>query len=158
SVASETARALGEAAVYDQSGGSTPYAALVEGMADSEGMALAYSLCCGTVGLSCEIVEGTLLVTPPQGDPEAPDAPTDPEATPAAPEALPRFWASLRLSNGDTIYLDPSAQHPVIASAQEMFDAGYRWPGGPEEPEAIPEVQIQTQAGDIPTDGEGETS
>lgn len=158
SVASETARALGAAAVYDQSGGSTPYAALVEGMADSEGMALAYSLCCGTVGLSCEIVEGTLLVTPPQGDPEAPDAPTDPEATPAASEALPRFWASLRLSNGDTIYIDPSAQHPVIASAQEMFDAGYRWPGGPEEPEAIPEVQIQTQAGDIPTDGEGETS
>ena len=113
-------------------------------MADSEGMALAYSLCCGTVGLSCEIVEGTLLVTPPQEDPGDPDAPTDPEATPA-PVELPRFWASLRLSNGDTIYLDPSAEHPVTASAQDMFDAGYRWPGGPEEPEAETQSQEETR-------------
>lgn len=158
SVASEAARALREAAAYDQSGGSTPYAALVEGRADSEGMALAYSLCCGKIGLSCEIVEGTFFVTPSQEDPGKPDVSADPESTSAAPGSLPRFWVSLRLSNGDTIYLDPSAEHPVTASAQDMFDAGYRWPGGPQEPEMTPETQIRTQTEDTPTDGEGESS
>ena len=68
-----------------------------------------------------------------------------PPAIPAATVELPRFWASLRLSNGDTIYLDPSAQRPVTASAQEMFDAGYRWPGGPEEPEAETQSQEETR-------------
>lgn len=140
----------GAGAVYDPESGSTPYAALVEGMADSEGMALAYILGARKLGLSCEIVEGTLLVPLSPEEPESPEATPDPEATPAAPEALPRFWASLRLSDGDTIYIDPSAQHPVIASAQEMFDAGYRWPGGPQDPE--PEVRLE----EVPQGGEGE--
>ena len=135
----------GAGAVYDRSGGSTPYAALVEGMADSEGMALAYSLCCGMIGLPCEIVEGTLLVPLSPEASGSPEATPDPETTPAPPEALPRFWVSLRLSEGDTIYLDPSAQHPVIASAQEMFDMGYRWPGGPQEPETEPQSREETR-------------
>lgn len=154
SVALETAKVLREVAVYTPEGNSTPYAALVEGKADSEGMALAYSLCCGMIGLSCEMVEGTLFVALPQKDPGDPDASAAPETTPTAPVELPRFWVSLRLSNGDTVYLDPSAQHPAVASAQEMFDMGYRWPGGPEEPETAPEAQ----SGDFLINTGGENS
>lgn len=44
----------------DQRGaGSTPYAALVEQNADSEGMALAFKLLCDAVGLNCSVVRGT---------------------------------------------------------------------------------------------------
>lgn len=127
SVISELAELLTETATYDRSGGATPYAALVEGMADSEGMALAYALCCKEMGLSCEIVEGVLLT------PALPEG-TDPEETGAQElTELPRFWVSLRLPDGETRYLDPSAEHPAAVSAQEIFELGYRWPGGPTE-------------------------
>lgn len=127
--AMKVADSLRNVAAYDRSGGATSYAALVEGMANSEGMALAYSLCCQQSGFLCEIVEGTLLipVPPEETQPGEEEAPTL--------EELPHFWVSLRLSDGETYYLDPSAGNFLHSSAQDMFDAGYRWPGGPEEPE-----------------------
>lgn len=41
----------------DGSGGATAYAALVEGSADSEGLALAYALLCSLAGMECTVVE-----------------------------------------------------------------------------------------------------
>lgn len=135
----EVADSLREVAAYTPEGGATPYAALVEGRADSEGMALAYSLCCQQGGLSCEIVEGTLLV------PVVPPEETEPEGEEApALQELPHFWVSLRRSDGETCYLDPSADEPLVLTAQELFDLGYRWPGGPTEPEPEPEEDIAT--------------
>lgn len=129
SVAVGVVEGLLEAATFDTEGDATPYAALVEGRANSEGMALAYSLCGKKIGLSCEIVEGALLV------PAIPEEPASQGSEAPGAVELPRFWVSLRFSDGGTSYLDPSADTPLLSSAQEMFDAGYRWPGGPEEPE-----------------------
>ncbi|MDE6107591.1 MAG: hypothetical protein K2F83_02815 [Oscillospiraceae bacterium] len=123
----EAAKALREIAAYAPEGGATPYAALVEGKANSEGMALAYALYCKEMGLSCEIVEGTLLA------PASPEE-TDPEGAGVLEGTeLSRFWVSLRLSDGETYYLDPSAEQPAAVSGRDMFDQGYRWPGGPVE-------------------------
>lgn len=45
---------------YDPEGGSTAYHALVEGRADSLGLALSMSLLCQQLDYSCQIVEGVL--------------------------------------------------------------------------------------------------
>lgn len=47
-----------EGAAYDPDGGSTAYAAIVEGRADSQGMALGYALLCRRAGVDCAPVEG----------------------------------------------------------------------------------------------------
>lgn len=155
----QAAEALAEAlwlvAEYDPQAADTPYAALIEGMADDQGMALAYLLLCKEAGLTGEFVQGTVNGGLHEGVPEnetAAEASEAPEETP--PEFQPRCWVALDLT-GDSealVYLDLSQKGSRLASAQEMFDAGYRWPGGPEEPEATPEVQ----SGDflISTDGE----
>ena len=96
--------ALWAEAVYAPDGGSTAYDALVAGVANDEGMALAYALLSGG-----QVVEGTLR-----------DA--------------PRFWIDLGLP-GETLYLDPSEGTGAIYTAQELFEAGYRWEGGPGQPE-----------------------
>lgn len=96
--------ALWAEAVYAPDGGSTAYGALVAGVANDEGMALAYALLSGG-----QVVEGTLR-----------DA--------------PRFWIDLGLP-GETLYLDPSEGTGAIYTAQELFEAGYRWEGGPGQPE-----------------------
>lgn len=106
-------------ALYDPEG-DTPYDVLVEGKANSEGMALAYALLCKESGLSCEIVEGTLAWTP---EAEAPD------------QEEVRFWNMLTLS-GERRYLDPSDPRPELLTAQALFDRGYRWAGGPAEERA----------------------
>ena len=96
--------ALWAEAVYAPDGGSTAYDALVAGVANDEGMALAYALLSGG-----QVVEGTLR------------------------DAL-RFWIDLGLP-GETLYLDPSEGTGAIYTAQELFEAGYRWEGGPGQPE-----------------------
>ena len=48
-----------EAGLVAELGGS-PYGALVDGLADSRGMALAYSVLCKQAGISCQVVKGTL--------------------------------------------------------------------------------------------------
>ena len=45
---------------YSPTGGNTAYDALLEGGADSEGLALAMALLCQTMDLSCQVISGTL--------------------------------------------------------------------------------------------------
>lgn len=97
---------LWEQAVYAPDGGSTAYDALVTGVADDEGMALAYTLLDGG---SCQVVEGSLG----EG---------------------PRFWIRMGLG-GEELYLDPSGGTARLYTARELFDQGYRWEGGPRDPE-----------------------
>lgn len=96
-------------ASYDPEGGSTAYDAIVEGVADSEGMALAYALLCGKQGVTCEVVEGTW-------------------------KGQPRFWNAVFLGDGQTLYLDPSRLpelSAVLWRGDEMKGMGYDWPGAP---------------------------
>ncbi len=98
---------------YDPQAGSTAYAALVEGSADAEGLALAYALVCRELsGVTCEIIEGTL-------------------------DGEPHFWNEVRLSaRGETFYLDLSRfteLSSTLYSAGEMADMGYLWEGSPTE-------------------------
>ena len=57
---SAAARAVLEAGGYDPVGGSTAYHALLEGGADSEGLALAMALVCQELGTDFQVVRGTL--------------------------------------------------------------------------------------------------
>ena len=81
--------------------GSTAYAALVEGAADSQGMALAYKALCDQAGVECQVVEGTL-------------------------DGAPRFWTIVAWGNGNR-HVDPSwGEGPLLDDAQ-MAAAGYLW-------------------------------
>ncbi len=55
---------LGEQAAYDPEGSPSVYAALSEGAANSEGLALAYQLLCQQAGLNCQLVQGTVDGSP----------------------------------------------------------------------------------------------
>ncbi len=108
---------------FDPQGGSTAYAALVEGSADTEGLSLTYALVCRELsGVTCEIIEGTL-------------------------NGEPHFWNEVRLTaRGETFYLDLSRfteLSSTLYSAEEMTQMGYLWPGAPveEEPQQIPESE-----------------
>ena len=50
--------------VEEDTGHSTAYDALIEGVADSEGAALAYQLLCDQAGVECTVVRGTLYGEP----------------------------------------------------------------------------------------------
>lgn len=95
-------------AVYSPDGGSTAYDALVSGVADDEGMALAYTLLSRRAELNSTVVEGERL-------------------------GEPRFWNELTLSGGEKRYLDPAEGTGTLYTAQALFEAGYRWPEGPQE-------------------------
>lgn len=122
SAADGVKEALDTVAAYDPEGGATPYAAIVEGKANGEGLSLAYALLCWENFLDCEVIEGTR-------------------------NGEPWFWNKVTLSDGVVSYLDMAGN--TEGSAQEMFDAGYRWPGGPaEEPEAVEGEISPTSGGD----------
>ena len=108
--------ALREASAPDAAGGATAYDALVEGAANSEGMALAYKELCDLTGLDCQIVEGAL------GE-------------------EPRFWVIVTLEEGSR-HLDSSGEGALLTDAQ-MAQAGYTWPD--EEYPACGEAVIQTE-------------
>lgn len=102
-------QALREQTAYAPQGPSDAYGALTQGAANSEGMALAFSLLCREADLTCRVVEG-------------------------ARNGEPRFWNAVSLPGREALYLDPSAESPELDDAQTLFDLGYRWPGGPDEP------------------------
>lgn len=52
-------RKLKQSTVYDAEGKETVYAALIQGRANSEGVAMAMSLLCKTAEIPCELVRGT---------------------------------------------------------------------------------------------------
>lgn len=80
---------------------SSPYAALVSGAADSEGRALALALLCGTAGVECTVVSGTL-------------------------NGQPHFWDIVTTSAGAR-HADPSASEGLFFGDQAMKAAGYVW-------------------------------
>lgn len=125
---------------YDPDGGNTAYAALVEGSADDEGLALAYTLVCRELrNVVCEVVEGTR-------------------------KGESHFWNEVRLTaRGETLYLDlsrASENAPVLHTADEMALLGYRWAGGPveEEPEDSPAPEGEVENSELAEIGEGEAA
>lgn len=106
--ARESLRTLWSQAVYSSDGGKTAYDALVAGVADGEGMALAYALLARRSGLECQVVEGER-------------------------NGEERFWDQVTLSPGETVYLDPVEGTGSLYTAEELSALSYRWPDGPEE-------------------------
>ena len=81
--------------------GPTAYDALVEGAADSEGMALAYKALCDQMGVECQVVEGTL-------------------------EGAPRFWTITAWGSGYR-HVDPAWEGGLLLDDAQMAAAGYLW-------------------------------
>lgn len=96
----------GGEAVYDPEGGSTACAALVEGRADSEGMALGFALLCQELGLNCSVRAGEL-------------------------DGEEHFWNEVELSSGKTLCIDPSRGREweqAAFSPEEFSTLGYFFP------------------------------
>lgn len=56
----QAATLLAEGCVSDENAGATAYSAIIEGVADSEGMAMAFRAVCAVAGIPCQIVLGSL--------------------------------------------------------------------------------------------------
>ena len=82
--------------------GSTAYAALVEGQADSEGLALAYKLLCDLAGVECTVVDGTL-------------------------EGTPRFWTIVTVEQNVHRHVDPSRAEGLLLTDTQMSESGFVW-------------------------------
>ena len=93
-------------AAYAAGGGNTAYAALVDGSADAEGLALAYALLCQQVGTACEVVEGTHL-------------------------GQSWFWNAVQVDSGERLYLDAALGDGLLHTAEELAAAGYQWADAP---------------------------
>jgi hypothetical protein len=81
---------------------NTAYAALVEGTADSEGLALAYQLLAEQEGLESYVVSGAV------GD-------------------APHFWNIVGLPDGEYRHVDVTAEEGVGLSDADLVALGYRW-------------------------------
>lgn len=108
---------LRERSDADGAAGSTAYHALVEGAADSEGMALAYKELCDLTELPCQVVEGDL-------------------------DGVPHFWTIVTLEEG-SFHVDPSREEGVLLTDAQMAQAGYTWPEG--EYPVCGEAEIPTE-------------
>ena len=109
--------ALREHASADEAAGATAYHALVEGAADSEGMALAYKELCDLTELPCQVVEGDL-------------------------GGVHHFWTIVTLEEG-SFHVDPSREDGVLLTDAQMAQAGYTWPEG--EYPVCGEAEIPTE-------------
>lgn len=108
---------LRERSDADGAAGSTAYHALVEGAADSEGMALAYKELCDLTELPCQVVEGDL-------------------------DGVPHFWTIVTLEEG-SFHVDPSREDGILLTDAQMAQAGYTWPEG--EYPVCGEAEIPTE-------------
>jgi len=108
---------LRERSDADGAAGSTAYHALVEGAADSEGMALAYKELCDLTELPCQVVEGDL-------------------------DGVPHFWTIVTLEEGG-FHVDPSREDGILLTDAQMAQAGYTWPEG--EYPVCGEAEIPTE-------------
>lgn len=108
---------LRERSDADGTAGSTAYHALVEGAADSEGMALAYKELCDLTELPCQVVEGDL-------------------------DGVPHFWTIVTLEEG-SFHVDPSREDGILLTDAQMAQAGYTWPEG--EYPVCGEAEIPTE-------------
>ena len=92
--------------------GSTAYAALVEGQADSEGLALAFQLLSGKMEVGSVLVEGTL-------------------------NGEPHFWNQLT-ADGGAHYVDLTRDASgTTYSAADLLSLGYVWEGAEENAENL---------------------
>lgn len=82
--------------------GSTAYAALVEGAADSEGLALAYQLLCRQEGLESYVVSGGV-------------------------EGAPHFWNIVETGDGEYRHVDASLEEGFALSDADLAALGYVW-------------------------------
>lgn len=96
--------ALREHAGADEAAGATAYHALVEGAADSEGMALAYKELCDLTELPCQVAEGDL-------------------------GGVHHFWTIVTLEEG-SFHVDASREDGILLTDAQMAQAGYTWPEG----------------------------
>lgn len=89
---------------YSPTGGNTAYDALLEGGANSEGLALAMALLCQTMDLSCQVISGTL-------------------------NGQPHFWNMVESSAGrqyvDLTTFATSGQS--LYTDEELLSLGYVW-------------------------------
>ena len=95
------ADALRTRVTVDPQAGSTAYDALVDGAADSQGMALALQLLCQLSGMESTVVEGRL-------------------------NGESRFWLIVPTEEGYR-HLDPSADAPACETDRAFQEAGYEW-------------------------------
>ncbi|WP_130870692.1 hypothetical protein [Intestinimonas massiliensis (ex Afouda et al. 2020)] len=103
---SQLFRLLPQAVTYDPGGGSTAWDAIVGNGADSQGLALAFQLLAGEMGVDSTLVEGTL-------------------------NGEPHFWNQLS-SDGGAHYVDLTRDSSGTTwSAQDLLDLGYLWDGAP---------------------------
>lgn len=91
--------------VKDKENGSTAYAALIEGTADSMGMALAWKLLCDAAEIPCTVVNGK------DGD------------------GSPRYWTIVTGAEGPR-HMDPTRPQPEIFTDAQRAEQGYTWPQG----------------------------
>ena len=94
---------------YSPEGGGDIYSALCLGTADSEGMALAYSLLCQQSGITCLLAQGTL-------------------------NGQPHCWNLITMEDGVSWQVDVTRADPegnFLHNDETMAAAGYNWsPGG----------------------------
>ena len=81
---------------------NTAYAALVDGRADSEGMALAYQLLCQYTGIECTVVCGTL-------------------------DGAPWYWNIVTLADGESRHVDATRVDGFALQDAELAAQGYQW-------------------------------
>ncbi|MEG1577959.1 MAG: hypothetical protein RR336_04255, partial [Oscillospiraceae bacterium] len=91
--------------VKNPEGGSTAYAALVDGKADSLGMALAWKLLCDAAEIPCTVVEGL-----------------DKDGT-------PRYWTIVTRAEGPR-HVDPTRSVLELFTDAQRAEQGYTWPQG----------------------------
>ena len=85
-----------------ETGGATPYDALVKGKADSEGMALAFKLLCDLTDIECTVVEGK-------------DA-----------DGGIHYWTIVAAADGHR-HVDPSRESSLLLTDKELAERGYTW-------------------------------
>lgn len=80
---------------------NSAYGAIVEGVADDEGMALAFALLCAEYGFECQVVEGIL-------------------------EGEEHFWNVVSV-DGQWQHVDMSVENPAFSSDARMLGQNYTW-------------------------------
>ena len=114
--AEQLIRRVEQACAYQEAGGSTAYDALLEGEADSQGLALALLLLCQRAQPSapCVVVDGQQNGTP-------------------------HLWNVVQTQEGYR-HVDLTQGGAVFRTDQEMLDAGYTW-----DRERVPECSGETE-------------
>ena len=103
-VLSQLVRLVRQTCSYQEGGGSTAYDALLEGTADSQGMALALALLCQRTqpALSCTVVDGQM-------------------------NGVSHLWNVVQTAGGYRHVDLTQPGEPVFRTDQEMAAAGYTW-------------------------------